>query len=112
MVNPTEVYSRAKLNYWYILREAKLKYYEDLLAFSMNKHKSVWNIVNRETGRKIKPRQSITLNLEGPSALNQLEWLQSFCGSLILPEKIYADAMVMSYLNLALYLIYQMSSFL
>ncbi|KAL3266138.1 hypothetical protein HHI36_010323 [Cryptolaemus montrouzieri] len=49
-VNSSEAYSRSKLNY----REAELKYYEDLVVSFVNKHETVWNIVNQETNRKIK----------------------------------------------------------
>lgn len=44
-------YKKMKNSYNYLLKQTKFEYYQKLINNSSNKNKTVWNLVNRETGR-------------------------------------------------------------
>lgn len=57
-------YNEAKTKHNALLKRSKLAYHNKLIDNSHNKNKTVWNLVNKETGRK-KIKNNISLNLEG-----------------------------------------------
>lgn len=61
------IYNRAKVDFRNLLKKSKYKFFQNRINSSTNKNKTIWNIVNRETGRKLNFQNSITLCHDGRS---------------------------------------------
>lgn len=60
-----KIYNNAKRDFRCLLKQTKSYFYQSVLNSSINKNKTVWNIVNEETGRKKRNNMSIGLKYEG-----------------------------------------------
>ena len=57
---------------WYpIIKEAKKAHYDNQIKNSTNKNKTTWNIVNKETHRKVNSTNIKSLNIDGITTDNQ-----------------------------------------
>lgn len=62
--NTYSTYKKAKGDYRNLLKQTEFNFYENLIYLSSNEYKTMWSIVNRETGRKLPSRRDIELNLD------------------------------------------------